>query len=219
MKSTGAVLVHVGYVNETDAASATQLITGQGWLVRGGKSYVTKSLQTEPMRLQRSGSPYHFAALIAPRLAVGIDVAHRIVVVAVDGLESAYRGVTLFEFADILIRLGLQQAINLDGGGSVSMFVNESLVSIPSDVCNGSHPFAIRCPRKVSTALCLGALPFRSSSPSETVSHSLTLTSTHTGHFETNHARSLKSRWTFYMLLLVLLLSVCTAVQALCKAG
>jgi exopolysaccharide biosynthesis protein len=40
---------------------------------------------------------------------------------------------TLLEFADIMIVEGIYQGLNLDGGGSTAMIVNNKLVNIPSD--------------------------------------------------------------------------------------
>lgn len=37
------------------------------------------------------------------------------------------------EFADLLISLGVKNAINLDGGGSVTAVLNGSLINYPGD--------------------------------------------------------------------------------------
>lgn len=39
----------------------------------------------------------------------------------------------MYEFASLLISMGLVNAVNLDGGGSTTMVVNGSLVNYPSD--------------------------------------------------------------------------------------
>ena len=41
--------------------------------------------------------------------------------------------VNLYEFASLLKELGLVNAINLDGGGSATTVVNDTLRSYPSD--------------------------------------------------------------------------------------
>ena len=47
--------------------------------------------------------------------------------------QTHQRGANLHEFADLLIRHGVVNAINLDGGGS-STFVNDQvLINYPSD--------------------------------------------------------------------------------------
>jgi hypothetical protein len=40
----------------------------------------------------------------------------------------------LYEFAELLISLGVVNAINLDGGGSATMVVNGTLINYPSDL-------------------------------------------------------------------------------------
>ena len=41
--------------------------------------------------------------------------------------------IDLYSFASLLLKLGLVNAINLDGGGSATMVVNNTLVNYPSD--------------------------------------------------------------------------------------
>lgn len=41
--------------------------------------------------------------------------------------------IDLYSFASLLLKLGLVNAINLDGGGSATMVVNNILVNYPSD--------------------------------------------------------------------------------------
>ena len=40
---------------------------------------------------------------------------------------------TLEEFADLMIEEGIYQGLNLDGGGSTTMIVNNKIVNSPSD--------------------------------------------------------------------------------------
>lgn len=58
----------------------------------------------------------------APRTAAGIaDGGRRLLLVTVDGRETAQSGVTLAELAGLLTSLGAADAVNLDGGGSSTM--------------------------------------------------------------------------------------------------
>ena len=45
---------------------------------------------------------------------------------------------TLPEFADLMIMLGVAEGVNLDGGGSTTMVVGTSVVNRPSDL-NGER--------------------------------------------------------------------------------
>ena len=57
-----------------------------------------------------------------PRTAVGIDRDKgRILLLVVDGRSSLSRGYTLVELARMMRRLGAEDALNLDGGGSSTM--------------------------------------------------------------------------------------------------
>jgi hypothetical protein len=81
-----------------------------------------------------------------PRAAVGQRADGSIVLVAVDGRQPGYSvGLTNFQLAQALVRLGAVTGMALDGGGSVTMAVEGQLLNRPSD---GSE-------RPISTALVL----------------------------------------------------------------
>ena len=50
----------------------------------------------------------------------------------------------------MLISYGMYSAINLDGGGSTTMFYNGTVMNYPADVCG-----KFRCTREVSAFFCL----------------------------------------------------------------
>lgn len=69
-----------------------------------------------------------------PRTAVGVTADDRLLLVVVDGRQPGYSvGMTLRELADLMKSLGAQNAINLDGGGSTTMWVNGMVANRPSD--------------------------------------------------------------------------------------
>ncbi len=69
-----------------------------------------------------------------PRTGIGVTADGSILLVTVDGRSSASVGMTLAGFARYMLRLGAVQAINLDGGGSSTMWVaGQGVVSHPSD--------------------------------------------------------------------------------------
>lgn len=69
----------------------------------------------------------------APRTAVGITGAGKLVFVTVDGRSARNTGMTLRELADLMAQLGAVEAMNLDGGGSATMVVGGRIVNEPSD--------------------------------------------------------------------------------------
>ncbi|RME88923.1 MAG: phosphodiester glycosidase family protein, partial [Anaerolineae bacterium] len=63
----------------------------------------------------------------APRTAIGVDFGpDRLIIVVVDGRQPLYSaGATLAELADLLVAYGAYMAMNLDGGGSSTLVVEE----------------------------------------------------------------------------------------------
>lgn len=69
-----------------------------------------------------------------PRSAVGQLANGRIILVAVDGRQRGYSvGMTSFELALLMVRLGAVSASGLDGGGSTTMAFEGALLNRPSD--------------------------------------------------------------------------------------
>lgn len=74
-----------------------------------------------------------------PRTAIGIDRdTNQIIVIAVDGRQGHSRGLTMKETGQLLKRMGAEDGLNLDGGGSSTMMARESgepvtVVNSPSD--------------------------------------------------------------------------------------
>jgi hypothetical protein len=129
----------------------TELVAGVVWLVRDGASFVSKSMEMEDMKTQNTGRS--FADVMSARTAIGHDAKGRVMVLHVDGKTWSSRGIDLFSLANLLVSLGAVNAINLDGGGSSSMVLNGTLVSLPSDTCPLSH--SMRCEREVTTTVCV----------------------------------------------------------------
>lgn len=77
----------------------------------------------------------------APRTAVALDkTGKNVYFVTVDGRQSGYsNGMNLTEFAQYLVSLGVDRALNMDGGGSTAMAIRNpgdtqvKLVNSPSD--------------------------------------------------------------------------------------
>ncbi|UCH35267.1 MAG: phosphodiester glycosidase family protein [Armatimonadota bacterium] len=67
-----------------------------------------------------------------PRTAAGIRPDGKVVLVAVDGRQARSVGMTLWELAQLMLDLGCRDAVNLDGGGSTTMWVRGEVVNSPS---------------------------------------------------------------------------------------
>ncbi|RUS85000.1 hypothetical protein EGW08_007245 [Elysia chlorotica] len=147
--------IFTGYPSHADVHSLnfTQLVGGVIWLVRDGRNNVDSSIQSECPITQETGTMDTFASSLSGRTVLGHDAEGRVHFLAVDGKTFKY-GVSLFGLADSLIRLGIVNAINLDGGGSVTVLAHGDLVNRPSDRCMDNF---IKCEREVSTAVCVHA--------------------------------------------------------------
>ncbi|MCC6673442.1 MAG: phosphodiester glycosidase family protein [Planctomycetes bacterium] len=92
-------------------------------LVRGGKVDVSSGFGHEKAR--------------HPRTAVGLTAKNRLLLVTVDGRAAEAAGMTCAELAACMLQLGCVDALNLDGGGSTTMWVrgepHGGVVNHPSD--------------------------------------------------------------------------------------
>lgn len=72
-----------------------------------------------------------------PRSAVAITADHHLLLLTVDGRNARAQGVSLRELGFILKMLGASDALNLDGGGSTTLYVRgeseTGVVNYPSD--------------------------------------------------------------------------------------
>ena len=85
---------------------------------------------------------YRFGVKRNPRTFAGIMPDGKLLLVAVDGHRPGYSvGASFTESAKIMDSLGVQEAVNLDGGGSTTMTVGGKLVNRPSDA-TGERPIA-----------------------------------------------------------------------------
>lgn len=79
--------------------------------------------------IEQFGHPY----TRAPRTLLGQKLDGTIVMVVVDGRKVLSKGVTCEQSASIMLELGCNIAVNLDGGGSSEMIVDGSIKNKPSD--------------------------------------------------------------------------------------
>ena len=100
---------------EPDLSGVRAAISGGPMLVRNGRR----------LRIDvRDSDAYEFTTMIErhPRAAIGWNDDY-ILLATVDGrYEGVSEGMTLKEFAAFLVRLGCREALNLDGGGSATLW-------------------------------------------------------------------------------------------------
>lgn len=91
-------------------------------LVENSQKYITDD---EELFAQIAG--------VNPRTAVGYTDKNGVIFLVVDGRQEISEGVTFDELADIFLGLGVKEAVNLDGGGSSTFWVNGQVLNKPSD--------------------------------------------------------------------------------------
>jgi hypothetical protein len=114
---------------------AINVVSGRESLVTGG------GVDVSPPGTRNAGSPN-------PRTAIGITAAGTVVMATVDGRQAVSQGLRLPEMAELMVRLGAVQAINLDGGGSTALALRRPGMTDPAIV---NQPSSVS--RKVATAL------------------------------------------------------------------
>lgn len=116
------------------------MLSGGPRLVKNGKVFITA--QEEKFRSDITQGR-------APRSALGVTADQKLLLVAVSGRQpSRSIGLTLNELAQLMIKNGVLEGMNLDGGGSTTLLVQGQVVNLPSD---GQE-------RKVSNALVVNYL-------------------------------------------------------------
>jgi exopolysaccharide biosynthesis protein len=120
---------------------------GRAWisrpsdLVRASRRGITDGVSGRPLLVDRGRLSDELAAFPhaterQPRTAVGVSADGRTVfLLTVDGRRGASRGSTLLEVAELLLELGAWRAINVDGGGSTTLYVASEggLINRPSE--------------------------------------------------------------------------------------
>lgn len=103
------------------------LIGGWPRLVRDGENVLRLDSTIE-------GVTPHFSEVKHPRTGIGISPdSSTVFFITVDGRQESSSGITLVNFADLMIKEGIYQGLNLDGGGSTTMVVRSEVVNSPSD--------------------------------------------------------------------------------------
>jgi hypothetical protein len=105
-------------------SKAEDIVGGVPQLVRDGKIEIT---------WQEEKSSKSFVETRHPRTAVAKLKDGKFLMITVDGRSEASAGIGLEDLAKLLLELGATDAMNLDGGGSTTMFLDGKVVNRPSD--------------------------------------------------------------------------------------
>lgn len=100
------------------------ITNGVPQLIKNGKIEIT---------WQEEKSSKEFVETRHPRTAAAKLKDGKFLMITVDGRSEASGGIGLEDLAKVLLELGATDAMNLDGGGSTTMFLDGKIVNKPSD--------------------------------------------------------------------------------------
>lgn len=125
----------INWQSSPDWSGITEAVSGGPYLVMDSKVFIDDKDQHIKFGTKDT---------YAPRSAVGVGKNNHLFLIAVDGRRNGYSvGVTLIELAELLKKLDLKDAINLDGGGSTTLVLDGKIINKLSE----------RHERKISNAL------------------------------------------------------------------
>jgi exopolysaccharide biosynthesis protein len=110
---------------QTFFSRVEDITNGVPQLIKNGKIEIT---------WQQEKSSKSFVETHHPRTAVAKLKNGKFLMVTVDGRSKESGGISLPDLAAFLLELGATDAMNLDGGGSTTMFLDGKLVNKPSDL-------------------------------------------------------------------------------------
>ena len=117
--------VHVGWSN--DSPDAMDIVSGSALILQHGVIQYDPACKADLCRRN-------------PRTAVGIMKNGKVILLVVDGRTSVSIGYTLYQLAKEMKDLGAVSAVNLDGGGSSTMWIRGlGVVNHPTD-STGERP-------------------------------------------------------------------------------
>lgn len=144
-----------GYLKETDFKEMRhpllQLVTGVGWILRRGENYLSTSKQHEQCNLDNL---QNFFEVRTARTFLGHDSKGNVHIVQVEGKTGLY-GISLYESVELLKSFNLVNVINLNGAGSSTLVINDTVVNYPGNTCYNDEGRSNLCDTKVSTILCV----------------------------------------------------------------
>jgi hypothetical protein len=114
------------------------IVNGGPELVRDGQLHVTAAADGF-VHHENPSFFYGFVHKRNPRTFAGVDAHGRVVLITSDGRDTDTFGLSIAETAAVAQALGLEDALNLDGGGSTTMVVDGQVVNDPSDAA-GERP-------------------------------------------------------------------------------
>ncbi|MGE5679793.1 MAG: phosphodiester glycosidase family protein [Bacillota bacterium] len=110
----------------------SEMLGGSPQIVKDGVKYVAQGYVDEGTVIDPTKA--HHSKELHPRTSVGLSKDNRyLYMVTVDGNQPNISvGMTLDQLADLMIKLGAYNALNLDGGPATTMYADDQVVNVPS---------------------------------------------------------------------------------------
>lgn len=137
--------------NVPDGVRSDPMSYPSNWDIVAGVPQLIKNGRIE-ITWEQEKTSKTFVETRHPRTAVAKLKDGKFLMITVDGRTESSGGIGLQDLAEYLLSLGATDAMNLDGGGSTTMYLNGKIVNHPSDK-EGE--------RKVSDALIVTPWPVR----------------------------------------------------------
>lgn len=134
--------------DELPAAPRGDLLQAGPLLVRDGRAVYDRAQDPEGFSAGAHQFDSDITAERHPRAALAL-AGERVLAVVCDGRSRADAGLTLEELARVLVDLGAERALNLDGGGSATMIAGGRLRNRPRAGFNVPEPGG----RAIATAI------------------------------------------------------------------
>jgi len=127
--TNGAIILYKNHILEIDSANLHQCYEDsklEAFVMVSGPLLIKDAILQDLPDMKFTNNRH-------PRTCLGIN-EESFLFVTIDGRSETAAGMNLFEVQNFLLDLGCQDAINLDGGGSTSMWIKDKgLVNMPSD--------------------------------------------------------------------------------------
>lgn len=132
-KGKEALIIVGSYIEnpENSPSRAKMAFTGVEDIV-GGVPQLVKNGKVD-ITWEQEKTTKSFVETRHPRTAVAKLKDGKFMMITVDGRSESSGGISLYDLADYLLSLGAVDAMNLDGGGSTTMFLDGKVVNHPSD--------------------------------------------------------------------------------------
>jgi hypothetical protein len=131
MKQGDTIIVITRFI--PDYGRIMNLTGGWGKIIDKGKN-ISLNVDREEGTFPRFSEARH------PRSGIGFNEdSTKVFLLVVDGRQEKSRGVSLNEFAEIMLKEGVYSGLNLDGGGSTTLLLDGKVLNNPSDK-SGERP-------------------------------------------------------------------------------